>query len=122
MDNASTKCPNCLVDVLLDPNGDCPSCRRNIIESERDSSDELQFYCVVCEDFFHSYRDDTDFDQAPCPICGDLSNTTEFHVGEMHRDHQNQQATKDWGIRILLKIYAILFATGLGLALLKIIF
>ena len=122
MDNASTKCPNCLVDVLLDPNGDCPSCQRNVNESERDSSEELQFYCVVCEDFFHTIRDDTGFDQAPCPICSDLSNTTDFHVGEMQRDNQEQQPIKDLGVRILLKIYAILFAIGLGLALLKIMF
>lgn len=110
------------MDVLLDSDGDCPSCRRNIIESQRDSSEQLQFYCVVCEDFFHSSRADTGLEQARCPDCGDLSNTTDFHVGEMQRDQQDQQAIKVRGIRILLKIYAILFALELGLALLKSIF
>ena len=57
--------------------------------------EEFQFYCVVCDDFFESERDGTGYHQAPCPTCGDLSNSAHFHVGEMQRLKDDK--SKFWG-------------------------
>lgn len=112
------KCPSCNADVIPDSNGDCPDCRRNIIQLQKNPEEELQFYCVVCEDFFFSCRDDTGFDQAPCPTCGDLSCTPDFHVGEMVRVKEDQHVALYW----VLKILAILLLSGLGLVIFRSMF
>lgn len=118
MTHQITKCSSCLDEVVPDRNGDCPSCRRNIIEVKQDVREELQFVCVVCNKSFFSFRDETGFDQAPCPDCGDLSNTPDFHAGEMARGHEVNRMALYW----FFKILAMLFASGLGFALLSNLF
>ena len=115
MTKSITQCPNCLDNVTPDNSGSCPLCGANIIPIHKDPAEELQFYCVVCRDFFFACRDGTGYDQAPCPNCGDLSNTPDFHVAEMARGHHEKQVAWFW----ILKILAIMFASGVGWAIFK---
>ena len=103
---------------MPDSEGNCPGCRTNLVPIEKDPDEQLQFYCVVCKDFFFSCRDDTGLDQAPCPECGDLSNTPDFHVDAMQRDQLGEKMAGLW----ILKILAILLFSGAGWAVFKIFF
>ena len=62
--------------------GNCVNCRRPIQPVDKDPQEELQFFCVLCDRYFMAARDQSGFDQAVCPDCGDLSNTREFHAGQ----------------------------------------
>ena len=105
-----TKCPFCGSEILLDPNGDCTACRRNVIAVEKDANEELQFYCEVCDEFFESERDDTGYDQAPCPACGELCLTPDFHAGDMIRSEGSTNLGFAWLIWLLVG----LLTSGLG--------
>ena len=118
------KCPYCFEGVAPTTYGDCPACGKTIVSHDIGSDgsinevvvnpqDELQFYCVVCEDFFFSQRDETGYDQAPCPVCGDLSITADFHVGEMQRG-KNEQA---YAWLVILKVLIIFLLSGAGWAI-----
>ena len=112
------KCPFCHAEAPPDRNGDCQACHRNIVDIKKDPLEQLQFYCVVCNEFFFSCRDDTGYDQAPCPECGDLSNTTDFFAGE----HARNQDTNTFSLYLILKIAVILFLSGLGWAIISNLF
>lgn len=106
------KCPYCGVEVEIDQNGDCAVCHRNLVSVNCDLGNELQFYCAVCDDFFNSPPDGTGYDQAPCPACGDLSCTTDFHAGEMNRSRESTMVGLYWMIYIVV----ILLTSGVGWA------
>ena len=115
MPELPTKCHVCLNKVMPDEDGRCPKCRTQLDEVAKDPNEELQFFCVVCDDFFFSLRDDTGNDQAPCPTCGDISNTTEFHTETMVGDKLADSATRNWILRML----AYLLLSGVGVSLIK---
>ena len=97
------KCPFCSEVIKTDSEGNCSKCHRNIVPVKKSSGEVLQFYCVVCDDFFESTRDGSGYDQAPCPVCGDLSCTPDFHVGEM--DRLNQKDGLGWALIALATIF-----------------
>jgi uncharacterized paraquat-inducible protein A len=103
-------CPFCGAEASLDTNGDCSMCRRNVIAVEKDADEELQFYCEVCDDFFESRRDETGYDQARCPKCGELCLTPNFHAGDMARSDRSATVGLAWLIWLLLSV----LASGLG--------
>ena len=90
------KCYACRKVVFPDTRGECPECCRQLVDLQKGRDEELQFYCVVCEEFFFACRDDTGYDQAPCPKCGDLSNTPDFHVDSMRRSEHERLSTWGW--------------------------
>lgn len=94
-------------------------CSTNIAAVKEDAKEKLEFYCAVCEDFFVSHRDDTGYDQAPCPKCGDLSNTPDFYSEEFERGRRDKQEALSWVLQIIL---AFVVAIGGVWALLDIIF
>lgn len=98
------KCPTCVEMVKPDSDGNCPNCRLNLVAIDKNPNQEIQFYCAVCEDFFMSVRDGTGFEQAPCPKCGDLSNTPAFHVGEMIRNKESAAAGANWLLWLILSL------------------
>ena len=118
MPNTTTKCHVCIKKVIADENGDCPNCRTNLLHIDKDPNEELQFFCVVCDDFFFACRDDTGYDQAPCPNCWDISNTADFHVDSMVRDKLAEEKASMW----LLKLMAILLFSGVGIAIIRSLF
>lgn len=109
-----TACTSC-GPVVLDRNGDCPQCRRNVVAIEKAADEKLRFFCVVCNENFVSQRDNTGYDQAPCPKCGDLSTTDEFDAGENVRTQRQVNAGWYWIIYIL----AMLVTSGLGWVMLN---
>lgn len=111
----SEQCPVCVTEVIPDSDGNCPFCHTEVVPVAKNPNELLQFYCVVCEDFFVSRRDRSGYDQAPCPKCGDLSNTPEFHVGELARQRKDKYAVMFW----MLKIVGIIFVSGLGWVILR---
>ena len=81
----------------------------------KDPEEQIVFYCAVCEEAFWSRRDGTGFDQAPCPKCGDLSNTPEFHIGEAARSASNHVNMWVW----ILGGVGMAFSSGLLWAVLR---
>jgi hypothetical protein len=94
-----------------DEDGNCARCRQPLIPVDKDRGEELRFYCVVCEQFFVAPRDESGFDQAACPTCGDLSNTPDFHLNEAVG--QRERRSRSWQFLV-----AIMFGTFLGTTLL----
>ena len=94
-----------------DEDGSCAQCRRPLVPVDKDPAEQLEFYCVLCEHHFVAQRDQSGFDQATCPECGDLSNTPDFHLSEVFR-HQEKKS-KGWQV-----IVAIMIGTFLGTTLL----
>lgn len=103
MRHPTTKCPVCGVDLVLDENGDCRACRTNIQEVEREPNEELEFVCMVCEEMFVSRRDNSGYDQAACPVCGDISNTPEFHGLELERIKLEDRQTISFIRRLFMR-------------------
>ena len=112
------KCYACRKVVVPDTRGECPDCRRQLVDIPKGRDEELQFYCVVCEEFFFACRDDTGYDQAPCPKCGDLSNTPDFHVDSKRRSEHERLSTWGW----VTWLFIFLFVTsGIGWGFIRMI-
>ena len=109
--NHETECWLCQFKGLPDEDGNCRQCRRPLVSVDKDPDEELQFYCVLCEERFVSRRDRSGFDQAACPNCGDLSNTPDFHLDEGAR--KKEKRPREWQV-----VMAIMVATFLGTTLL----
>ena len=71
------------------------------------TSDECQFYCVECDDFFLSGLQDIVTQEASCQKCGVTCQTTDWHVMEMERENDathSSQSMKEICSIILLVI------------------
>lgn len=115
-------CPYCQAETTVDPNGDCSCCYRNLVEVEKDPNEKIWFFCVPCEKYFKTRRDGTGFDQAPCPECGDLSNTPRFHKGERLRHQDTGAVAGLLVLKFVLGLLAVLIASGAAGVLLKRLF
>lgn len=112
---SNVTCPFCGREMVLDSSGNCSMCRHNIVATAKEPHEILEFYCAVCEELFRSLRDSSGHDQAPCPKCGDISNTMEFYGGEIHRH------TRETGsfLSIILQILGLILFSGVGWMLLR---
>lgn len=115
MSSVTAKCHVCVEKVVPDLSGNCPRCHTNLLQVVKDPAEKIEFFCAVCDRYFIACRDGTGYDQAPCPSCGDLSNTPEFHGASMLRNRHEVQAAWIW----IVKILAILFFTGAGYAIFR---
>ena len=115
-------CPYCQAETTVDTNGDCCGCYRNLVEVEKDPNEKIWFFCVPCEKYFKTCRDGTGFDQAPCPECGDLSNTPRFHKGERNRNDDAGAIAMVVVLQCIFALLAVLFSSGLLAALLRRLF
>lgn len=94
-----------------DEEGNCAKCRRPIQRVDKDPQEELQFFCVLCDRYFAAARDQSGFDQAACPVCGDLSNTREFHARQ--RSQQQEPHSAAWQVVVPIMIITFLGTTFL---------
>lgn len=115
-------CPFWQAETTVDVNGDCSGCFRNLVEVKKDPDEKIRFFCVPCENYFKSCRDGTGFDQAPCPKCGDLSNTPGFHSGEQMRDQDAGSIAGILLLKFVLGLLVVLVMSGLAGVLLKRLF
>ncbi len=104
------ECWLCHFKGFPDEDGNCAECRRPLVPVDKDPAEALRFYCVLCERYFVSKRDQSGFDQAACPECGDLSNTPDFHLSEVAR--QRKKKSNAWQV-----VVAIMIGTFLGTTL-----
>ena len=66
--------------------------------------------------------DGTGFDQAPCPECGDPSNTPWFHKGERSRNDDAGNNAVAVVLNVVLSVVILSISSGLESALLKRVF
>jgi hypothetical protein len=52
----------------------------------------LRFCCRECKVTFESQPDDTGYEQAPCPKCGELCLTVQFEQEEQQRNRFSEVA------------------------------
>ena len=104
--------PFCQSETTVDPNGDCGGCYRNLVEVKKDPNEKIWFLCVPCENYFKTCRDGTGFDQAPCPLCGDVSNTPRFHKGQRLREQDASALAGMLVLKIVLGLLAVLIVSG----------
>ena len=108
-------------ETQVDPNGDCSACYRNLVEVEKAPNEQIWYFCVPCEKI-KSRRDGTGFDQAPCPECGDPSNTPWFHKGERSRNDDAGNNAVAVVLNVVLSVVILSIYSGLESALLKRVF
>ncbi|MCH2181786.1 MAG: hypothetical protein MK108_07260 [Mariniblastus sp.] len=103
------ECWICRFKGLPDEDGNCARCRRPLVPVDKNPDEELRFYCVMCEYFFVARRDESGFDQAACPVCGDLSNTPDFHLHEAAG--QRETRSRSWQLLMLIMVGTFLGTT-----------
>jgi hypothetical protein len=118
---------NCIVHFVrqklgLIPKGIALAVTEISFEVEKDPNEQIWYFCVPCEKYFKSCRDGTGFDQAPCPDCGDPSNTPWFHKGERGRNHDAGNHALAVVLNVVPSVLILLISSGLGNASLKRLF